>query len=170
MAWKVVFLMGVVLAMAAVSPADVTPQVLANDEIVKGRLLFGDPNTGGVGPWAGWNEAQSSDLWGGGLCGRLDISEPTAAVLSRIPGVPDTWWELLAALGGRTYLGLEIGAVDVSHTPQAMSSPGFGIALGPITYEISYEIFEGGRVREGGRTIAESGVKSFFGIQHVFRF
>jgi len=148
----------------------VTPEFMGNDGMLKAGVGFGDPNAGTIGFRAGWNERQPQDLWSVSAVGKYDIGGPVTGVLDKALGTPNEWWQLLDSLGGRLYLLVEVGPVDLAGAPQAMSAPGVGVALGPFTFEYTYEIFENGKMLDGTGVLARSGTQAWFGVQRAFWF
>jgi len=150
---------------------DIVPAIAANDEIVKGWVGFGDPNGGLVGPYAAWNSVDPTNVWGAGVRGQVDLSGPARALFGAMFGVPETWWNSLESVGARAYVFHEIGACDLTGQAEAVASPGLGARFFVLTAELTYDIFEGGKVqRPGGDILAESGFAWFIGISRVFRF
>jgi hypothetical protein len=142
----------------------VTVAGLGNDETLKLFVGFGEPNEGCIGPVVGWHEGVDHALWQVGVRAELDVSGRAQAVVDKLDIVPDSWWGLLRDLEARVLLTAEVGAVDVAHGGRAWAAPGVKLALGPISYSVAYEIFEGGRARD----ISASGVTHFLGVEKRF--
>jgi hypothetical protein len=150
------------------SPAlafDITPGVSANNDLIEGRILFGDPNGGSLGPWVELDGHDTSHLYGLGLAGTYDVSAAGRNAVSALLSPPNTWWELLGALGGRVYLLAKVGEVDIVHARRASAEPGVGIALGPFYFEQTYRFVE-----SGGSSPFASGYVWQLGIGRPFRF
>lgn len=157
----IVVLVGLLVVSVAARAETWTLAGMGNDETIKLFLGVGDPNEGIVGPVVGWREGQDHLLWQAGLRAELDISANAQAALDKLLNPPDAWWELLTALDAHTYLLAEVGAVDVAHGGQAWAAPGIKLRVGPISYQVSYDIFEGGQARD----MISSGVTHFLGIE-----
>ena len=153
------------------SALDVVPNVLANDQVVKGWLGFGDPNEGLVGAYVGWNDQDPTNLWAVGLRGQYDISPQIRGVLGTVFGVPETWWSTLDQMGARVYIFNEVGICNLHESAEAVATPGIGARLFVLTVEAGCDIFESGQIKApSGDILAESGFTWFIGISRTFRF
>ena len=157
-------ILGIILTspLFAADQFTVTTQSLANDQTVKARLGFGDPNVGTMGPYGSWTESDDGPMWGVGAFGQVNVSTPIAEGLSWLFKISDNSWAVLKALDGQMYVGAEIGADDLAGDPQAFGGPYLGARLGPVTVEVQQ------------RGAIESWVHSqpvlFIGLQRVWRF
>ncbi len=151
------------------SAFDLVPSVIGNDQYLKGRLGFGDPNGGLIGPYASWNDQDWKHVWGAGVFGQYDISPQARAVIGTVFGVPETWWESLDQVGARVYVGDEVGACNLAGPPEAQTTPFLGARLFVLTAEIGYNVFEGGKIVTDNGRIAKSGMAWFIGVGRTFR-
>jgi len=170
-AWMALLVVALACAGAGAGDFDVTPTMVGNPDIIKGRVGFGDPNEGMIGPYGSWNDGDPYHLWGAGGYAQVDVTKSVTGTIDRILGTPNAWWELLEELGGQVYLVTEVGPASLSNKPQATAMPGVGIRLGPLIAEFGYDIVEGGAIEdEAGEELAESGPTYFIGISKTFRF
>ncbi|MCK9600414.1 MAG: hypothetical protein M0R06_15320 [Sphaerochaeta sp.] len=162
--WTWIVLLVLALTANLAQGRDWLASLAGNDEQVKLFVGIGDPNAGTIGPVVAWHEGVDHAVWQAGLRAELDVSGRTQTIIDKLGLVPSSWWGLLSDLEARVHLTAEVGAVDVAHSMQAWAAPGVKLSLGPISYGISYDIFEGGSARD----IAESGVTHFLGIEKRF--
>jgi hypothetical protein len=169
--WMAGLLVAAIATVAAAEKFTITTQSMANDQTVEARILLGDPNVGMVGPWGAWNDADTDHTWGVGLCGQINLSRPIVQLLSDWLKIPETWWGLLDQLDAQAYGGLKLGLYGLgTNEPTPGASPVIGTRIGPLFVEASYDIFEGGRVRSDGETLARNGPVYVIGLQRVFQF
>lgn len=150
---------------------DANVKVLGNDQIVKGFVGFGDPNGGVVGPLIGWNDQDAGTaIYSAGVRGEYDISEQAWSALDSTIGLPETWKTLFSQLQARPYILCEIGAANLRHDVEAVTSPGIGFRVGPFSFEGVYDIFESGVITHDGIVLDESGWDIRFSIGKTWTF
>ena len=167
MAWVV---MAVLVVLCSTVYGDIAVPVTGNDDTIKGRVMFGDPNEGLVGFYGAWDDRAPEHLWGAGVTARMDISGEVTSLLDRFLGTPTSWWELLDSLGARAYLWADIGPAALAEDPQATATPGAGLRLGPFLAEAGYSLLEGGSIPLGDGDELESGMTYWIGVEWSIRF
>lgn len=160
----------VLLVVSPVSAFNVVPGFSGNNQFLKGWVGFGDPNGGLIGPYGKWNDEDSSNLWGVGARGQIDVSNTARNLLGDAFGIPEKWWDALDSVGARVYVANEIGACNLAGEREADTSVLIGARLLVLHGELGYKLVEGGGVDSPDGWIDKSGFTWFIGIGRTFTF
>lgn len=169
MFWLALIVTAFLVLLCSTVYGDVALPVTANDDTIKGRVLFGEPNEGMVGFFGEWDDRAPEHLWAAGVSGRMDVSDEVTGVLDRFLGTPSSWWELLDALGAQAYVWADVGPCALPEDPQASATIGVGARLGPFLAEAGYRFLEGGGVALPDGDELVSGMTYTIGVQWSIR-